>query len=167
MKLFLSSDDFGDNPQQLVELVGEGGQVALCVNARDNRTVAERHERYQAEEELLRKLGYVVVELDLRGHRDTEDIEQYLKNSKLVWVTGGNSFVLNQRIKESGFDQAIIKLLRSDRIVYGGYSAGAIVAGNNLHGIEHGDDPSLATKVYWDGMSLVDYAIIPHWESDD
>jgi dipeptidase E len=69
-------------------------------------------------------------------------------------------------MKRSGFDEAIRKLLAEGK-VYGGDSAGAIVAGASLKGFELADDPERAQSVVWDGMGLVDQTIMPHADSPD
>jgi dipeptidase E len=56
-------------------------------------------------------------------------------------------------------------------MVYGGWSAGAAVAGRTLRGIDLMDDPTVVVGGYmteptWDGLGLVDYAIVPHFESE-
>lgn len=167
MRLFLSSDEFGDDPQKLVELVGRGGRVALCVNAADYRSRSERQERYDYEAKLLGEFGYEVQELDLREYASPQSVSQFLTDKKLVWTRGGNSFILNDLIHKSGFATVIKDLLNKDRIVYGGYSAGAIVAGITLRGTNHMDKVKLADRVLWDGMGLVNYAIIPHWQTKE
>jgi len=166
MKLYLSSDGLGATPKDLKDLAGEG-QAAIVVNAVDWRAVEERSQRFEQEQAMLRELGYDGLELDLRKHSGAESIRQFLTDKKLVWVRGGNSFLLIQRMRQSGFDQAIKQLLDKDEITYGGYSAGAMVAGTSLRGFEHADDPSLASEVHWDGLGLIDYAVIPHWESGE
>lgn len=56
-------------------------------------------------------------------------------------------------------------------LIYGGWSAGAVVAGPTLRGIEIMDDPYIVAESYqiepvWDGLGLVDFSIVPHFESD-
>jgi dipeptidase E len=72
---------------------------------------------------------------------------------------------------QSGFDQAIRSLFAKDEVVYGGYSASICVLTPDLHGIELVDNPNVVPKGYdseviWEGMGLVDFAIVPHYRSD-
>ena len=46
-----------------------------------------------------------------------------------------NAFVLRRAMQLSGFDDIIVDLLDADAIVYGGFSAGAVVAAPSLEGI--------------------------------
>jgi dipeptidase E len=93
---------------------------------------------------------------------DKTAVEESLKQKDLVWVMGGNTFYLNFLLHKSGFKDVIKKLLK-EGLVYGGESAGAVVAGSTLHGIEYLDDPKLSPEVIWEGLKLFDFGIIPHW----
>jgi len=66
MRLFLSSQDFGNHQDELLELVGPGRNAILIANAADYKTKAERTERVAYEIDGLEKLGFAVKELDLR-----------------------------------------------------------------------------------------------------
>ena len=89
----------------------------------------------------------------------------------LVWVRGGNSFVLRRAMKASGFDRVIRDLLEDDAIVYGGFSAAIAVLTPSLHGVELVDDPHLVPAGYdpaivWEGLGLLPYAVAPHYRSE-
>lgn len=92
----------------------------------------------------------------------TADLRAALTPCAAIWVTGGNSFYLNYWMHQSGFDHIIGELL-GQGMVYGGESAGAVVAGKTLHGIELLDDPRDAPEIMWEGLGLVNFGIIPHW----
>jgi len=71
----------------------------------------------------------------------------------------------------SGFTNCIGQLLADTELVYAGYSAGAVVATPDLHGIEFVDDPVAAPDGYdkktpWEGLGLVGFRIAPHYRSD-
>ena len=83
---------------------------------------------------------------------------------------GGNSFVLRRAMKQSGFDSIIRERLAADTIAYGGYAAGAVVAGPTLRGLELMDDPFELPDLYdeqliWTGLGLTPFAIVPHFRS--
>ena len=90
------------------------------------------------------------------------DLKQRLTGKDLVWVMGGNSFYLNYFIHKSGFS-GIVKDFLGNGMVYGGESAGAVVAGATLHGVEKVDDPKESPEVVWEGMGLVSSGVLPHW----
>jgi dipeptidase E len=171
MKLYLTSYRLGNEPEKLVSLVGSNKHVAVICNATDFLTVDKRNERVERETKAMSELGFVPEELDLREYfyKPTE-LEKKLSEFGLLWVRGGNVFILRKAMALSGFDKIIRKLLDKN-IVYAGFSAASCVAGPTLHGIELCDDINLVpdgypTETIWDGLNLIDYAIAPHYHSD-
>jgi dipeptidase E len=174
MRLYLSSYRIGDRAGSLLALLGGGKRAAIIENALDNISPAAR-DLYRAEAydpvSELGSLGIAGTPLDLRDHfGDPEGLRARLSQFDLVWVTGGNAFVLRRAMKQSGFDEVIVDMLDNDHIVYGGFSAGAVVAAPSLEGIHLMDDPDEAPAGYdretiWDGLGLIDHAIVPHYRS--
>ncbi|MCD5312100.1 Type 1 glutamine amidotransferase-like domain-containing protein [Kineosporia babensis] len=175
MRLYLSSFRSGDQPEQMLALLGRparSGEVAVIANAIDDRPEPERRTAVEREFRALAELGLRPVELDLRMLFGCSPAQATaaLAEFSLVWVRGGNVFVLRQALALSGADQALIKLLQEDALVYAGYSAAACVLAPDLHGLEHCDDPSAVQKAYaeqarYDGLALLDYAVVPHVHS--
>ncbi|HUO90179.1 MAG TPA: Type 1 glutamine amidotransferase-like domain-containing protein [Rhizomicrobium sp.] len=175
MRLYLSSYRFGDRIDLLLDMVGKGARAGVISNAVDAIPKADR-ETYRrtvhdpAAE--LRAHGLDVTDLDLRDHFGRPDtLEEALGKLDLVWVVGGNTFLLRRAMRQSGFDRLIGKSLENDRFVYGGFSAGAIVACPSLRGIELMDEPHRLAEGYdpeviWDGLNLIAFHIVPHYESD-
>jgi dipeptidase E len=134
----------------------------------------DRKARVVQEFTLLESLGLAPVELDLRDYFNTskgEELGRFLAGCGLVWVRGGNTFVLRRAMRASGFDTIITELLERDAIAYGGYSAGIIALTPSLHGTELVDDPvsvpaGYNSDVIWECLCLVPYAIAPHYRSD-
>lgn len=174
MRLYLSSYRIGDRAGSLLALLGGGKRAAIIENALDNISPSARQlyraEAYDPVSE-LGSLGIAGTPLDLRDHfGDPEGLRTRLSQFDLVWVTGGNAFVLRRAMKQSGFDDVIVDMLDNDHIVYGGFSAGAVVAAPSLEGIHLMDDPDEAPAGYdrgtiWDGLGLIDHAIVPHYRS--
>lgn len=174
MRLYLSSYRIGDRAGSLLALLGNGKRAAIVENALDNISPAARdlyrNEAYDPVVE-MGSLGIAAAPLDLRDHfGDPVGLRARLSQFDLVWVTGGNAFVLRRAMKQSGFDDVIVDMLDNDQIVYGGFSAGAVVAAPSLEGIHLMDDPDEAPASYhrdtvWDGLGLIDHAIVPHYRS--
>jgi dipeptidase E len=174
MRLYLSSYRIGDRAGSLLALLGSGKKAAIVSNALDNISSGARaifrDEVYDPHVELA-SLGLATEELDLRRYfGNPAGLEEKLSEFDLVWVMGGNAFVLRRAMKQSGFDDVIVSMLDRDRIVYGGFSAGAVVAAPTLRGIELIDDPTelppgYEAEVTWDGLGLIDYSIVPHFRS--
>lgn len=174
MRLYLSSYRVGDRAGSLLALLGSGKRAALIENALDlySEEAREMHRReiYDPASE-LNSLGISSTRLDLRRFFGrTEALGAELSSYDLVWVVGGNAFVLRRAMKASGFDDVITRMLDNDEIVYGGFSAGAVVAAPSLAGIQLMDDADEVPAGYdhepvWDGLGLIDHAIVPHFRS--
>ncbi len=164
MKLYLSSyrvpttkDLFGllrTNPNQT--------KVALIPNAKDY--LAERAWNFKTNEaiEYFKGLGFEQVDvIDFRKYKESSDLESELAAYDLVWANGGNTFCLLYEMKRLGFGPIMKKLL-DNGVVYGGESAGALVAGTTIKGSEAADEPGFSEEVHWDGLELTNHVIIPH-----
>lgn len=173
MRLFLSSYGIGNQPQKLVELIGNTSpKVALVTNAADHHDEAGILERVERDRVMFKDLGMNLERLDLRDYfNNQQDLEQKLRTYDLIWVRGGNAFILRRAIAQSSFDTIITKLLHEDALVYGGYSAGACILSPTLRGVDLCDDPNIIPEGYnpeiiWDGLGLVDFSIAPHYKSE-
>ncbi len=133
----------------------------------------EKHPTYLANEtEKMKTIGLDAEELDLRNYfNNNEALEAKLESYGLVWVMGGNTFALRQAMRMSGFDLIIKDLVADEALVYGGFSAGSVVATQTLKGIELVDYPKQMPEGYnkeiiWEGLGFVDFSIAPHYRSE-
>ncbi len=160
MRLYLSSFDVGNHPDELVALAGQARRVAIILNALDHRPQA-RTGWLDRQTSKLAGLGFGVVELDLRNYfRASEPLRQFLGDVDLVWINGGNAFILRRAMKQSGFDAIVRDAIARDAIVYAGFSAAAVT--DNPHEVPAGYDP----EIVWDGLGIVPFAIAVHYQSD-
>jgi len=172
MRLYLSSFRNGNKPDELLRLLGDRRRTAVIHNAADFVSADERQHKALDETDRLKSIGLEATEIDLREYfGKSEDLRAKLAMFDLLWVRGGNCFVLRRAFKMSGADQIITDLLAKDRIVFGGYSAGIDMLTPSLHGAELVDDVNAipdgyGSEVVWDGLNLVPYAIAPHYKSD-
>lgn len=174
MRLYLSSYRIGDAPKELLALVGKGRRVLVIMNALDSIDKQERSLKLTGEKADLNKLGFQTEELDLRDYfsnKNKEELINSLSQTDLLWVRGGNIFVLMRAMHQSGFDKLVPELLKKDSFTYGGYSAGAIALTGSLKGLELVDNPNdipegYESKIVWNGIGLVDFSIAPHYKSD-
>jgi dipeptidase E len=173
MRLYLSSERLGERAGALLDMLS-GPRIAVIANGYDGASAMARHiyrtEVYDPIKE-FKALGLDPYEVDLRAHfGDAPSLRERLTSYDLVWVMGGNSFVLRRAMKQSGFNWIIRDMLDADAIVYGGYAAGAVVAGPTLRGLELMDDPFELPEGYdepliWTGLGLTPFAIVPHYQS--
>jgi dipeptidase E len=174
MKLYLSSYSFGNHTDRLTSLVGPNKRVGIIMNAGDAYDNEKRRTYLAREVTKFKEFDLHANELDLREYftkNDSRALQDALSSYGLLWVMGGNSFLLRRAMKVSGFDTAVKDLVTSEALVYAGFSAGSVVATQTLHGIELVDDPAQLADGYdktivWDGLGFVDFSIAPHYRSE-
>ncbi len=173
MRLYLSSQGFGNHIKRLKELAGDNRHIVLVNNAKDGAP-REEIDQHVAEKKLeIESAGFSFELLDLRDYFSgkKDQLEKILSSAGVLWVSGGNTFVLRKAFKYSGLDELLIKMLKRDQLIYGGSSAGAIIATPSLHGVEYGDMPNFVPLGYkaetiWEGLALIDLHLVVHYESD-
>jgi len=162
MKLFLSSIRLPNKDEQ-AKLFGDKKHVSVVVIPNAWDTYPEDKQKAELTNTIsnFKDLGYQPTILDLVASSDKLRRDSVL-TSDFVWFTGGNSFYLNYQVQKAGFD-TLLKEALDKGIVYGGTSAGAVIACPTLHGVENADNPNDAPQVIWGGLKLVDFGIVPHW----
>ena len=168
MKLYLSSIDI-PTPDDLARLLGKPFSevsVAIIPNAKDYYSKHAWDYKVSKYVSLFETLGCKVAVVDLRDHSDADELRRQLSGHDLVWITGGNTFCLRYEMRRSGFDTIISELLETGT-VFGGDSAGALVAGLSIAGIESADMPQFAEEVINEGLKLVPYMILPHADNPE
>ena len=172
MKLYLSSYGLGNHPEELQKLVGDNKLAGVILNAQDLADTQKRQDKLDIANDEMASLGFEPKEIDLRQYFNKQnELEIQLAKLGLLWIRGGNVFVLQRAMKMSGFDKKIHSFLTNDQLVYAGFSAGSCAAGPSLHGAELCDDNTTvpegyAGEVVWDGLGLIPYSIVPHYRSD-
>jgi dipeptidase E len=176
MRLYLTSYQMGDDSDRLLAMIAPRGRVAVVSNALDLISLEDRR-AYAARTNFevhawFRSRGLQTSDLDLRSFFGGGGaVEHALDRVDLVWATGGNAFLLLRAIRQSGLEAPLKRRLKENSLAYGGWSAGACVAGATLRGVHLMDEPyavgdGYEPKPQWDAMRLVDYAIVPHFRSD-
>jgi dipeptidase E len=175
MRLYLASSRTGDAFPELLRMAGPGARVGVISNAVDFLPAADREAYARKVFDPIadfRDRGLDAYDLDLRAHFGRpQGLLAELERTRLVWAVGGNAFLLRRAMRQSGFDAIAPGLVWAERLVYGGWSAGACVAAPTLHGLQHMDDPSVLADGYdpepvWEGLGLIDAAVVPHFRSD-
>ena len=172
MKFYLSSYRMGNEAKKLKKMIPRNRKTAVIMNALDCYDDLERRKEGEEREiNGLAKVGLNGEILDLRSYfNQKEKLRRKIEEFGVFWVTGGNTFVLRQAMKLSGFDVILKSLVKRRDILYGGYSAGIAVLTPTLKSIEVVDNPKARpygrkSKVIWDGLGIIDYAIVPHYKS--
>lgn len=170
MRFFLSSFKIGNQPEKLRSMLGNNLTAAVVTNAGDGWDSYRTQQLPQFIKDLA-AVGIKGKELDLRKYfGKTEKLKKRLLEVGLIWVTGGNTFILRRAMSESGLDKILPQLLQDNKIVYGGFSAGICVLSPSLQGVHLADEPKDVPEGYkkeiiWDGLGLIDFYIVPHFQS--
>jgi dipeptidase E len=173
MKFYLSSFKLGNKPMELVRLMIPNKKIGFIPNACDYTNVNTERENRVNDNDMagLKHLGLDVQLLDLRDYfGKTDDLRKKINELGGLFVRGGNTFILRQAMRLSGFDIIFKELLKRDAFVYAGYSAGICVLSHDIKVLQNVDDP--ADKPYrelqdtiWEGLGYLDYIIVPHYKS--
>ncbi|HUT22421.1 MAG TPA: Type 1 glutamine amidotransferase-like domain-containing protein [Candidatus Bipolaricaulota bacterium] len=160
-KILLTSAGFLNKKvaEKFIELCGKPSrEIRVIFVPTASRSDEELKYVKESYKELL-DLGIKDIKtLELDHTIKTDEVAGY----DVIYVCGGNSFYLLNKIRESEFD----RILNGFDGVYVGVSAGSIVAG-----------PDIETAAPWDendvdlrntkGLGFVDFAVAPHYEESD
>jgi dipeptidase E len=165
MKLFLSSlaikPDHADEFLRLVDKPASSIKFALITNASDvYPSIAKGF--VANNRAMIETIGIHTDKVNLRDYHEPGDLQADLAEFDVIWLDGGNTYYLRWIARKSGFDQIIPGLVEQG-IVYGGGSAGAIVAGPTLRHFEKADNPKDAPALIESGFALTDTVVIPHF----
>ena len=172
MRLYLSSYKFGNHPEELTRLARGSKKAAVIMNAVDFGDEERKRQSAKDQIQQLNKLGFEPTELDLRNYfGKPAALKKYLQGIGLVWIHGGNAFVLQRAFAQSGFGKIIQEIVLGDKIVYAGFSAAVCMVTPTLHGAELVDDPAVIPEGYkkdfsWDGLGLINYNVAVHYQSN-
>ncbi len=173
MKFYLSSYKIGNEVETLRKLLG-GKNVGYIPNACDFSKADPVIYKETTDRDMhdLREVDMKVELLDLRDYFGKKDaLREKLQHLDGMWVRGGNTFVLRQAMKLSGLDELLTQeLAEREDFVYAGYSAGGCVLSPSLRCYQIVDHPETpyegCTEIIWDGLGLVDFAFMPHFDSN-
>jgi len=155
-------------------LISQNNKTAYISNTLDfSNDLKRRRQSEKSDIEQLVAVGLDVEKLDLRDYfTKSGKLVEKIDEFGVIWVKGGNVFVLRQAMKTSGYDKLLQKVAneRND-LLYGGYSVGVCVLTPSLRGIDLMDDITIfqypeQQEVVWDGLNLINYSIVPHYKSD-
>jgi dipeptidase E len=168
MKLFLCSKTVTrELAPYFIKLIGKDPKeikLALIENAAD---VEQGPKDWVIQNrKALQSLGLNIENIDLSVYRDNQLVlKKKLASQDVIWIGGGNTYYLRWLLRETGADD-MIKEVVNKGVVYGGGSAGAIIAGLTLKYFETADDPDEAPKVILDGLKLTNFVVVPHVDND-
>jgi dipeptidase E len=99
------------------------------------------------------------ISTELMAPREIEDI---LRRAALVYVPGGNTFLLNHRLHISGILPYLRKKIQTG-LPFVGFSAGAILCGPNILTAK---DLNTVGTPHFDGLNLIPFNFLTHYIGD-
>ena len=110
--------------------------------------------------EAFNSLGELVeINAELMTQREIENI---IRDAALVYITGGNTFLLNHRLHASGVMPYLKKKVQNGLPIVG-VSAGMILCGPNI--LTSRDMNTVETN-YFDGLSALPFNFLSHYPKD-
>ena len=111
--------------------------------------------------QIFADLGFQVEVLDVSAC-DIETAQAKIFQSKLLYVSGGNTFYLLQELKKKQL-MSLIKEQIADGMVYVGESAGAIITAKDIDYNNLMDEKEVAEELHdTAGLDEVDFYVLPH-----
>lgn len=162
MKLFLTSEGLQKNlVNDFKKLVGTKKKIKVAFIPTAAHGEKGDKSWLEKDKKNIKSTGTDVFEVDLDKLSGTK-LQSELGKADIIWVNGGNTFYLLDRVRKTGFDKMIKPLLKTR--IYVGVSAGSIITGPSIE--------ICATKIIKDenkiglknltGLSLVDFVVLPH-----
>lgn len=132
-------------------------------------TASNLHEDKIFLEEDIKKFeegGFNVLQFDI-ADKKAEELKKLVEEYDIIFVAGGNTFLLMQEIKKTGFDKIIYNLFKKNK-VYIGSSAGSAIFGPTIEYIKIFDDPSVAKNLKnYLGLKIFDFLLLPHYDHEE
>lgn len=107
--------------------------------------------------------GLAQVELIDTERMDLPAMEAVIRRAQVVYISGGNTFLLNHRLHISGLMPYLRKKVQAGLPVVG-FSAGMILCGQNI--LTSSDMNSVETS-HFDGLKASPFNFVAHYTADD
>lgn len=110
--------------------------------------------------------GFLVSDYTIT-EKTREEIETYLTDFDVIYMSGGNTFYFLKKIQESNSADVIREFANSGKI-YISTSAGSVLAGPDIHLTRNLEKFNKAPNLEsYKGLGLVNFIIMPHWGSQE
>lgn len=115
-----------------------------------------------AKDEIL-KIGIKNITLfNLKDKKFTDTRKKF----DVIYMMGGGTFEILERLRKTGIDKFVKKMVLKNDVLYYGISAGSIVAGPNIESAGWGDeaDDNDVNLKNLTGLELTNIVVFPHYE---
>lgn len=167
-KIFLTSsiNKVADDVVKNIDL-SQGNKLAFIYTAAEVEKGGRLAPWNDDDRKSLVKVGFDVFDYTITDKSQNE-IDQDLKKTDVIYVSGGNTFYLLEKAQQSGFGSLIRDYVNSRGIPYVGTSAGSIIAGPDISPTLRLDSVKLAPNLKgYEGFNLVNFCVMPHWGADN
>lgn len=163
--MYLSSYRLGDWADTIVGLCRGRTRTAVYLGAGAHLGPTAQAAAYDRYAPLLTEAGLDPFHYQPPEDHDSRQRASELDGCAMVFIPGGNVFVLRDALAATGLDRTIVELVTEDRIAYGAWSAGMCVLGPSLDAFRRVDDPHAAGRAYGqrinDGLGLIGWVPVP------
>ena len=116
-------------------------KISVIVTAKYNKkNISEKEliknaiKNFKLQEKKLNfNMPYEVTYIDCSKKKNLKKFEKNIKTTNIIWVIGGDTFFLWYHLKKTNMDKLICKRVKSNKVIYIGCCAGAIIAGETLN----------------------------------
>ena len=116
-------------------------------------------------QKVFEDFGYEVENFDISVFSE-ETVKEKISETKIIFVSGGNTFYLLQELKKKNLISYLRKKIENG-LLYIGESAGSVITAPNIGYADIVDDKALATELNdYTGLNLVDFYVVPHFEEE-
>lgn len=150
------------------EFFGEDSKIKkVAFMPSDGANIKEKYIRYIEDFVTSNGAEFIVINNSLRREEAKSEITK-LRDTDALLISGGNTYVLLDHLRKSGFDKAIIELSQREDYIIAGYSAGALVLTPTIKISGEMPDPDENGIGLEDltGLGIVDVEVCVHYEAD-
>lgn len=163
MKLILSSCDFRNEKSKQVIIENLGKPIEECrVLFIPNEKANIRRIKNKKYLPRLLEAGFSEENITVFNYYDSEKF--FGLNFDAVYIGGGNTFGTFERLKECGFTEEIVRLVKNGAVYIGG-SAGAHIACPDFSHVSKYDENNTSLTDF-KGLNLFDGYLICHFTED-
>ena len=142
---------FGNHPEKL---------KVVCITTAANVYAEDARDWQKSEMDTFREFGFRLDTFDLLG-KTPQQVQNYLADADVIYVTGGNTYYLLEQAQKSGFVEIAREHINQGKL-YIGCSAGAVLACHAVDFIQNMDDPSKGNPSGFKAINALQYNLFPH-----
>lgn len=105
---------------------------------------------------------FIFIDNSKRNQEASKEAEKII-SANILLITGGNTFILLNHLKQSKLDKAILEFWKKQNIVLSAFSAGALVLSPTIK-IAVFFDKNVPDIIDLSGLNIIDFEVWPHYD---